>query len=579
MRDDKKDKKLRFKMPNDKYFGFEMSNPNHFAEWQYVEYAQLENGLRCGRFGLAPLTNEQCQLIKNAVRQTLLTEILCARFTRAKMKNASNHLMNIVGIEESIPEILHNLSQIKLRGNLEDLAGHGPLVALLDLQGPQTAMAVDIELPPGIEVVDESHHIATITKPIPFFVELQIEIDSGESNRETPVPDEEGYSIDAIFRPIHKVDSSIYSYEYEGESFQSLFLEIWSEPPSEPYEALLQALKKIFHLLSIISQPEYVDSKELDNGIHYGRFCLAPLTTAQFKWIQTAFRQALLTQISGEWNRETLVHKVDSTIDSYEYEGETETLQTLVLDIWTDSKINPQEAIFQASAKIMELFSILLQTDAAKKKYFERKRAQAQEREKKHQPGPPGWEEGLSRGWVDHWEIARESIISRNKDLLLLVYVVETHYRTYKSIRESILQELRSSIQKLKNIRNLTTGYTEQKILVKSIVEEIKASLEKLEKACMVYDYCLNCHISYISFKEGEIAAFEQLLRTLATDSVKKMKREALDKLVAELQDKAAERQEREDEISREENERMRIRREQRDERKQNRKKEKGEDG
>nr|YP_009338971.1 RNA polymerase alpha subunit [Pelargonium endlicherianum]YP_009339007.1 RNA polymerase alpha subunit [Pelargonium endlicherianum]API84929.1 RNA polymerase alpha subunit [Pelargonium endlicherianum]API84964.1 RNA polymerase alpha subunit [Pelargonium endlicherianum] len=352
-----------------------------FPEWQYVAYTHLENGLRCGRFGLAPLTNEQCQLLKNAVRQTLLTEILCARFTRAKMKNSSNHLMNIVGIEESIPEILHNLSQIQLRGNLEDLAGHGPLVAILDVHGPITAMAVDIEFPPGIEVVDESHHIATITKPIPFFVELQIEIHSGESNRETPVPDEEGYSIDAIFRPIHKVDSSIYSYESEGESFQSLFLEIWSEPPSEPYDALSQAVKKIFHLLTIISQPEYVDSKELDNGIHYGRFCLAPLTTAQSKWIQTAFRQALLTQISGEWNRETQVSdeegdsrdpiftpKVESTIQSSEYQGVP--FQRLCIDIWAGGEIDPPEAFWQTSAKIIELLIILLQTDAANKEYF-----------------------------------------------------------------------------------------------------------------------------------------------------------------------------------------------------------------
>nr|AKF43085.1 RNA polymerase alpha subunit [Pelargonium transvaalense] len=581
-------------MKNLKYFGFEMSNPKNFAEWQYVEFNEFEKGLRYGRFCISPLTKDQCELIKTALRQALLTEILCARFTHAKIQNSSNNLMNIVGIEESIPEILHNLSQIKLTGNLEDLASHGPFVAILDLEGPITAMAIDIELPPGIQVVEESHHIATITKPIPLFVELRIEIHSGEWNRETPVPDEEGYSIDATFTPIHKVDSSIQSYSYEGIPFQSLFLDIWSERPTEPLEALLQASNKIRKLFMSVLGAESVDSKELDNGLHFRRFAVYPLTAAQCKWIQTALRQALLTDISGEWNRETRVtdeegdsidptftpiHKVDSSIQSYEDEGENETFQRLLIGIWTDSQIEPQEALWQASAKILELFLIFLQIEKENKKYLERKLKERAETLDKHKPGPPGWKEGLSlsRGWINQIHRFRDKILFLNAETIWLLTKLKKDYETYKLIGDSILQELRASLKKLNKIPKLQKGYHAQKILVDSIVREMQASLNKHKK-----DFC-GCQASltsmkiYISCKEVEIYTFEGLLLSLDEEHVKKRKPEDLDKGFAERMLDTTEIQEREKQSLREENERLRKRREERDKRKRNRKK--GTDG
>nr|ARU80426.1 RpoA-like protein [Pelargonium spinosum] len=491
-------------MKKDNQFIVKLSNPKNFAEWHDLEFAECPNGLLYGRFGVGPLRPEQSKLLMTTVRQTLLTDILCARVTGARIRNSSKHSRNIDGIQESIHEILHNLKTIQLKGDFEALAGQGPLVAILDVKGPQTAIAVDIELPCGIQVIDESHHIATITKPIYFYVELSIEIDSGESNRERPGTDEEGYSIDAIFRPIHQVDTSIYSYEYQGESFQTLFLEIWSERIIvEPFEALWKASLKILYLLTLVVKAKSVKSKEFEKGLHYGRFFLAPLTRAQCHWIETALRQALVQEISGEWNRETRVSdeggdsrdpiftpipKVEITIES----SEDVPFQSLYLDIWTDGQIDPKQALCQASAKIMELVSIFLQTDSTKEDYFQTRILQALEREQKHQPGPPGWDEGLSRDWVNHWEIARKSIISLNEDTLVLLKIVKTQDWFSKSIVDRNLQELKASLEKLKNIKN--EGYTEheQNILADYLVEEIKGSLENYEQAFKGYQASLN---------------------------------------------------------------------------------------
>nr|YP_009300143.1 RNA polymerase alpha subunit [Pelargonium transvaalense]YP_009300180.1 RNA polymerase alpha subunit [Pelargonium transvaalense]AJC00059.1 RNA polymerase alpha subunit [Pelargonium transvaalense]AJC00095.1 RNA polymerase alpha subunit [Pelargonium transvaalense] len=572
-------------------FGFDQTH-FEFTEWQYVEYNELYNGLLHGRFCLSPLQKEQCQLMETALRQALLTEILCARFTHAKIQNSSNNWRNIVGIEESIPEILHNLSQIKLTGNLEDLASHGPFVAILDLEGPITAMAVDIELPPGIHFVDESHHIATITKPIPFSVELQIEVHSGEWNRETPVPDEEGYSIDATFTPIHKVDSSIQSYSYGGETFQTLILDIWSERTIQPHEALSQASNKIMKLFRSVLKAESVDSKKLDNGLHFRRFCISPLTAEQCKWIQTALRQALLTEISGEWNRETRVtdeegdsidptftpiQKWDSRIQSYEYEGENETFQRLFIDIWTDSQIEPQEALWQASAKILELFSLFLQAEKENKKYLKRKHNQTAETLEDYKPVPPEEDEGLSLGWINQRERVRESVIYPTKQTIWLLHKLEKEYRTYKWLGDPILQEVRASLSKLKKIPKLQKGYNEQKILVDSIGQEIKASLKKHKKACSGCQPSINdCKIR-IESNEEEIVFFEAWLLALELIVAGFETPEAADRAFADMQYDTTEGYEIDNQSVQEQDERMRKRREERDKRKRNRKK--GNDG
>nr|ARU80420.1 RpoA-like protein [Pelargonium endlicherianum] len=485
-------------MPNDKYFGCDKSNPNNVAEWQQVEADELDNGLSYSRFCFSPLNIEECQLIKIALPKALLTEILCLRFTHAKIQNACKNLMNIVGIQESLDEILQNLGKIILRGNLEELVGKGPFVAILDVRGPLNAMAVDIELPPGIQVVTETQHIATITEPIQFFVELRIEVVSSNSKGETGITDEEGYSIDAT-PPIKKVDTSIQCYDYEGEPFQTLLIDVWTDRTIHPHEALAQASRKIFGLLSLVFQAESVESKELENGLRYGKFCLYPMTEEQFQWIQTALKQAL--DMSGESKYEgpvtdeegdsidptfTPVQKWHSTMNSYKYSGET--FQGLFIEIFTESKIHPHEALAQASAKIMSLFLIFFKTEKPNRKCLETWRQMAREKKEQHQPGPPGWEEGFSLGSMTHRERLRHDIVSLCDEILVFVKGIEAEYRVYQLLWDSTLQELKGSLDKLDNIKQLHEASIESH----AYINGYKSQILKNKKAIYVLEFWLN---------------------------------------------------------------------------------------
>ena len=63
-----------------------------------------------------------------------------------------------MGIQESVHEILMNLKDIVLRSNL-----YGTCDALICVKGPGYVTAQDILLPPSVEIVDNTQHIANRT--------------------------------------------------------------------------------------------------------------------------------------------------------------------------------------------------------------------------------------------------------------------------------------------------------------------------------------------------------------------------------------------------------------------------------
>nr|ARU80430.1 RpoA-like protein [Pelargonium endlicherianum] len=535
-------------------FYLERTNNKNFADWDYLEFQNLHNDLLYGRFALSPLTAKESRLLKKGLREALLTGILCLRFTHAKIKNACKNLMNIVGIQESIDEILHNFGKIILTGNLEEeeFVGKGPFVAILDVRGPLNAMAVDIELPPGIKVVTETQHIATITEPIQFFVELRFDVVSSNSKGETGITDEEGFSIDPN-PPIQKVNSSIQGYEYGGKTFQTLFIEFVSTRPIIPNEALSLVSRKIMKLFQIVLQAKYLDYKELEKGIHVGVFCVSALRAEQSKWIKTILEDALY-MVGGRKHQGPLtdeeddsidsnftpVQKLDCRIESYEEEGQT--FQRLFIEIWTKSPTEPQEALWEASAKILELFSIFLQTSKEHEKDLKQIIKDRTENKRKHEEGlcllGSEEEESGSSGLINQKKITHNKIVYLNAEVIWLVHCLKPDYDQYNRITDQIVQELRASLKKLREIQK--GEYSEQRILVHSIAQEIEASLQTYELLCMTYDITLRSKTDIMKTKETEIADFESSLIRWESDedylNLQKMNPVEMDRSFAELQ-------------------------------------------
>ncbi|KAK7297197.1 hypothetical protein VNO77_48763 [Canavalia gladiata] len=185
----------------------------------------------------------QADTIGIAMRRVLLGEIEGTCITRAKSEKIPHEYSTIVGIKESVHEILMNLKEIVLRSNL-----YGTRDASICFKGPGYVTAQDIILPPSVEIVDNTQHIANLTDPINLCIGLQIERNRGYRVKKLKNFQNGSYPIDAVFMPVRNVNYSIHSYVNGNEKQEILFLEIWTNGSLTPTEALYEASRNLIDL-------------------------------------------------------------------------------------------------------------------------------------------------------------------------------------------------------------------------------------------------------------------------------------------------------------------------------------------
>nr|YP_009972087.1 RNA polymerase alpha subunit [Butomus umbellatus]QNH69981.1 RNA polymerase alpha subunit [Butomus umbellatus] len=212
-------------------------------QWKCVESRVDSKRLYYGRFILSPLMKGQADTIGIAMRRVLLGEIEGTCITRAKFEKVPHEYSTIAGIEESVHEILMNLKEIVLRSNL-----YGVRDAFICIKGPKCVTAQDIILPPSVEIVDTTQHIANLTEPVDLHIELQIKRDRGYRIKSTNHSQDGSYPIDAVYMPVRNANHSIYSYGNGNEKQEILFLEIWTNGSLTPKEALYEASRNLIDL-------------------------------------------------------------------------------------------------------------------------------------------------------------------------------------------------------------------------------------------------------------------------------------------------------------------------------------------
>nr|UDP58363.1 RNA polymerase alpha subunit [Caraipa heterocarpa] len=212
-------------------------------QWKCVESRADSKRLYYGRFILSPLMKGQADTIGIAMRRALLGETEGTCITRAKSEKIPHEFSTIGSIQESVHEILMNLKEIVLRSNL-----YGTHDASICVKGPGDVTAQDIILPPSVEIVDNTQHIASLMEPIDFYIELQIERNRGYRLKLPNNFQDGSYPIDAVFMPVRNANHSVHSYGNGNERQEILFLEIWTNGSLTPKEALHEASRNLIDL-------------------------------------------------------------------------------------------------------------------------------------------------------------------------------------------------------------------------------------------------------------------------------------------------------------------------------------------
>eukprot|EP00879_Flechtneria_rotunda_P000442 GHRR01000538.1.p1 GENE.GHRR01000538.1~~GHRR01000538.1.p1 ORF type:complete len:590 (+),score=-84.07 GHRR01000538.1:330-2099(+) len=114
-----------------------------------------------GCFSLGPFKNNQSLTVANALRRTLLSEIHGIAVTHLEINGVAHEYSTLVGVRESVLDILLNFKQIVLK-NTSPLKK--PMYGYLNIRGPGIVRASDLKLPLIIQCVDPDQYIATLNE-------------------------------------------------------------------------------------------------------------------------------------------------------------------------------------------------------------------------------------------------------------------------------------------------------------------------------------------------------------------------------------------------------------------------------
>jgi len=145
-----------------------------------LDFRIEEKCLHYGRFSLGPFNIGQGITVGNSLRRTLISDLPGIAITSVDIRNPviDHEFSSILGIRESVLEILLNLKEISFiqEGPEKEVSG------IINITGSKKITAKDIFLPSDskIRVVDPDQYIATTIDPkVNFLVSLTIEQGKG----------------------------------------------------------------------------------------------------------------------------------------------------------------------------------------------------------------------------------------------------------------------------------------------------------------------------------------------------------------------------------------------------------------
>jgi DNA-directed RNA polymerase subunit alpha len=193
-----------------------------------------------GRFVIRPLERGFATTLGNSLRRVLLSAIPGAAVVRVRFAGQYHEYDTIEGVKEDVLEIILNIKDLALR-----LADDEMKRLSLEKKGRGEVTAADIDLPPGVEVVNPSVHIATLNAKGALDVEMEVETGFGyvasEMNRleDSPLS---VIPIDADFSPVRKVNFTVEETRVGGKTgYERLILELTTNGGIRPEEALSEA--------------------------------------------------------------------------------------------------------------------------------------------------------------------------------------------------------------------------------------------------------------------------------------------------------------------------------------------------
>ncbi len=120
-----------------------------------------------GKFIVEPLERGFGTTLGNSLRRIMLSSLPGYAVTNIKIDGVLHEFSTIPGVKEDVTEIVLNV-----KGIIAKLHTNSPKTVIIDVTGEHEVVAGDIKQDPDIEILNPTHHIATVGENERLYMEL-----------------------------------------------------------------------------------------------------------------------------------------------------------------------------------------------------------------------------------------------------------------------------------------------------------------------------------------------------------------------------------------------------------------------
>lgn len=179
--------------------------------------------------------------VGNALRRVLLSSLPGAAVTQMKIEGVNHEFSTLEGVQEDIVTLMLNVKGIRVSSSSRD-----PIEIRLKKEGKGNVTAKDLEVPPEVTVINQNHHIATLTDA-KASLEFTLTVEQGRGYVPSETQDPKARSIgtialDAVFTPVERVSFAVENVRVgQATDYHALKMTITTNGSITPREALEQA--------------------------------------------------------------------------------------------------------------------------------------------------------------------------------------------------------------------------------------------------------------------------------------------------------------------------------------------------
>lgn len=225
-----------------------------------------------GKFFAEPFERGYGTTIGNSLRRVLISSIEGAAVTNIKIDGMSHEFSALDGVVEDGTQIVLNIKRLVFRYH-----GKGIKTLLVDVKKSGVITAKDIKADDSVEIVNPDQVICTLTKDIPFRLEMELGRGRGYVPAEKNKAEDASIGtvpVDSVFSPIIKVNFLVEDTRVgQITDYDRLILEVWTNGAMGPEEAMLYASNILQRHLDIFVNygelPEEEEEEEatVDNSV------------------------------------------------------------------------------------------------------------------------------------------------------------------------------------------------------------------------------------------------------------------------------------------------------------------------